>query len=175
MTPLVPTPELREIYEARHRHPEYKFYRLNSARNTALAPGFLERFIKSEVPELRQTRLTGEFASLGNACFRREWFQYYDDLDDAYKLGDTVVKVEDCHRMVTVDLAITVKASADWTVAQVGDITPHGHMVLVHEWRIKVEGPGIISGLCRINERFKPVVTAVESVAFQKIVVQMLR
>src|ERR1019366_2547103 len=173
LTPLIPTPELRDIYENRTKHPSYKFYRLNTARNTALAPGFLERFIASEVPELRQTRLTGEFSSLGGQCFRREWFNFYDDLDDAYKLGDVVVKVEDCHRIVTVDLAISTKSSADYTVAQCWDVTPHQYMVLVHEWRTKSEGPGIISGLLKINERYKPAVFGIEAVAYQKLMCQM--
>lgn len=175
LTPLIPTPELRDIYENRHRHPDWKFYRLNTRKNTALAEGWLDRFLASEIPDLRQTRLTGDFAALAGQSFHRDWFKTYIDLDDAYKLGEVVVKAEDCFRLVTVDLAISIKTSADWTVAQVWDITPHQHMILVHERRLKAEGPTIIAELIKINERFKPVLFGVESVAYQALMCQMLR
>lgn len=69
------TRELEEIFKDRHNRKDWRFYRLNSLLNTALAPGFIERAVGNEVEELRETRLTGAFCSLSGAIYK----QFGDD------------------------------------------------------------------------------------------------
>ncbi len=76
LTPLVDgsrgydTTDLEEIYKDRENRKDWSFWRLNSRLNTALAEGFVDRAIASEVEELQETRLTGAFCSLQGAVYK---------------------------------------------------------------------------------------------------------
>lgn len=48
----------------------WKFYHLNSLKNTALAPGFMERYLRSIPEDLREMRTIGKFTSLAGAVFK---------------------------------------------------------------------------------------------------------
>lgn len=93
-------------------------------------------------------------AAEGN-LFRREDFRYWTPLapdrgrHDAtggrrvlldHQGGRTqVVYLGDCSRFLTVDLAASVKSSADWTVAAVWAITPDGSLVLLDRRRARID------------------------------------
>jgi phage terminase large subunit len=76
LTPLVDgsrnytTWELEDIYKNQEGYPNWKFYHLNSLCNKALAPGFIEQFLASEIEQLRETRTTGAFTTLSGAIYK---------------------------------------------------------------------------------------------------------
>ncbi len=107
--------------------------------------------------------------------FHRSWFGRYDELPDAFVLGKDRIKKEICHRVVVTDLAISLKASADFTVAQTWAITPHNHLILLEQFRDKVEGPDAVKAFKRLNDKHRPDAVYVEDVAFQRLMIQLLR
>lgn len=54
-------------------------------------------------------------------------------------LGGRVVYLDDCWKFCTVDLAASVKTSADWTVCGVWGISPDGDLILLDGARARIE------------------------------------
>lgn len=71
----------------------------------------------------------------GGAKFKEQWFRYYSRIPDGYQLhtptGDRFVSFGLCWRFGTVDLAISQKQSADYTVFSIWDVTPEHDLILV--------------------------------------------
>jgi hypothetical protein len=86
---------------------------------------------------------------------KREWFRYYTLEGGSYHLNDSVFSESSCWRFADVDLAISQKASADWTVVQVYDVTPRGDVILVQQFRGKIDGTKIIATLKSIYEALR--------------------
>lgn len=70
-TPLeVKSPEWLDLYESPPS--DWRFYHLNTKKNTALAPGWYESFIKDVPEDMRDVRSIGTFATLSGQVFK-EW------------------------------------------------------------------------------------------------------
>ncbi|MFB4306974.1 phage terminase large subunit [Actinomadura sp. GTD37] len=87
-------------------------------------------------------------AAEGN-LFRRGSFRYWHDMPadpsrhgvlggKRVDLDGRVVYLDDCWRFATVDLAASVKTSADWTVVAAWAIGPDGDLVLLDRVRVRV-------------------------------------
>jgi predicted phage terminase large subunit-like protein len=109
------------------------------------------------------------------ATFIKDWFRYFHETASSYFLDGVEIKKEWCRKFVTTDLAISLKTTADWTVAQTWAITPHGHLLLVDQFRARIEGPEAIKEFERICQRHNPDAIHVEDVAFQKMFYQLLK
>jgi predicted phage terminase large subunit-like protein len=112
----------------------------------------------------------------GESLFQREWFKpQFKVQDGCYWLKNQKVDVAKCNRIATCDLAISEKTTADWTVIQVWDVTPHNHMILVDQWRQKAEGPKIVAAFKDFQAEYNPIAFYVEAVGYQALMIQMLR
>ena len=83
---------------------------------------------------------------LGGGIFRRDWFRYFRTTNDLYVLeqpgGDPVaVSAGECLRFCTVNLAVSVKTSADYTVVATWAETPNKDLLLLDRQRVRLEGP----------------------------------
>jgi len=87
-------------------------------------------------------------AAEGN-LFRRNLFRYWHEMPPDLSrhgvlngarvdLGDRTVQLDDCWRFATVDLAASVKTSADWTVVAAWAISPDGDLILLDRVRVRV-------------------------------------
>src|SRR6202011_5111907 len=67
------------------------------------------------------------------AIFRREWFRYYRPVaDGAFALdGAAIVSGSECRRVMTCDLAVSTKTSADYTVLACWAITKNRQLLLL--------------------------------------------
>lgn len=111
------------------------------------------------------------------AIFRREWFHYYRPVaDGAYALdGGRFVSGSDYRRVMTCDLAVSTKTSADYTVLASWAVTKHKELLLLDLHRSRMEGPDIVPALVRMFDRWQPAHIGIESVAFQLSIVQEAR
>jgi len=80
-----------------------------------------------------------------------------------------------CTKFVTVDLAVSQKASADYFVAQVWALTPGGHMLLLDQERGRFTAPEQLGILWRIHGTCRPYAVYIESTGYQLSLVQTLR
>ena len=88
-------------------------------------------------------------AAEGN-LFSRSSFRYWQQLPpdptwhgrlggQRVDCGGTVVMLDECWRFATVDLAASVKTSADWTVVSAWAISPAGDLILLDRARARVK------------------------------------
>lgn len=141
------------------RIPEEEISYLKASLGTS---GFSAQYNQAPAPA------AGEF-------FRQDWFRYYEAHGDNYRLGDKLVAASSCWRFATVDLAISTKATADYTVAGIFDVTPTGELVLVHLHRARIEGTKIVPTLKALNDEYRPHYWGIEDVAFQRLILQTAR
>ena len=118
----------------------------------------------------------GHPAPLDGDVFRKSWFRYWTDAEGHYRLDSgKLLKPAECRRFITVDLAISQKQSADYTVASVWAVGPGKDLLLLDRIRDRIPGPGQVPMLRRLYEEWKPDTIGIESVAFQLVVIQEAR
>lgn len=116
----------------------------------------------------------------GNA-FKRQWFRYWAQDGDLYRLLDQaantarIVRVADCRIFGTVDLATSLKTSADYTVIAIWAVTPESDLLLVDLVRERLETPDVITTAAGLVHRHRPAYLAVEANGMQLGIVQTMR
>lgn len=109
------------------------------------------------------------------SIFRREWFRYFTELPDAYDLGGKIVPTSTCRVFSTVDLAVSTKTVADFTVVATFALAPSGELLVLDIVRKRLEGPDHLGLLHQVYERHAPCEIFVERVGYQLALVQEAR
>lgn len=118
----------------------------------------------------------------GNA-FKRGWFRYWsrdDQNPDLIRLakddGRTkLVKLADCRKFVTGDLAVTEKTQADYTVFALWAVTPDSDLILLDLWRDQIEQPAILDLAFGIQRNSQPSHFTIGTQGIGKPIVQNMR
>jgi len=90
-------------------------------------------------------------------------------------LGPELVPLSRCVRFATMDLAISMKTTADYTAMGVFALTPNRDLVLLHVYRKRMEGPDQVKLIALAKEKYQLAFIGVESVAYQASLVQQAR
>jgi predicted phage terminase large subunit-like protein len=123
----------------------------------------------------------GHPAPLDGNIFRRSWFRYWTPAgENAYLLHQPEGKprtadARRCQVFATVDLAISQKTSADYTVAAMWAATPQHDLLLLERYRGRLDGPSQIELLKKLHREWAPDWIGIEAVAYQMTLVQTLR
>lgn len=109
--------------------------------------------------------------------FKREGIRWYREDGDAWELMQANQSISrraksECLRFQTVDLAVSEKESADWTVVSTWDLTAKGELIWVDMVRQRVEGADHIGLLKRLYEQYHPSFVGIEDAQFQLAVVK---
>jgi predicted phage terminase large subunit-like protein len=111
--------------------------------------------------------------------FKKQWIRYFTETPDAYVLqktnGSTSILKSACWRFTVVDLAISSKQTADYTVIQTYDVTPHKDLILIDQIRDRMDNPEQLKTLKMVHARLRPMYMKVESIAYQLAIVQQLK
>lgn len=115
-----------------------------------------------------------EFVAPGAGLFKPEWLKRrYTLAGDVVRLWDgLLVPLGALTRFAAVDLAVSVKSSADWTACVVLGVTPDGRALVLDVLRARLEAPDIVPALARLCTTWHACVLGVERVAFQLAIVQ---
>jgi predicted phage terminase large subunit-like protein len=119
-----------------------------------------------------------EFVTPGGGLFKEQWFaaRYEESSPGVYDLpGGTRVRLAELQRFVTVDLAASLKTTADYTVLGVFGYAPDGRLLVLHIDRARREGPDIVPAITAVHRRFQCASVWVEKVGFQLAIVQEAR
>lgn len=121
-----------------------------------------------------------EFTALAGALLKRTWFRYYDTLPDgSYQVeADTPHTVRPgqlVRKFATVDLAVSTKTSADYTVIATLGLTSQGELLLLDLRRARIEGPDVVPELKGAHALWRHAYQLIESTAYQLSVVQHAR
>lgn len=111
--------------------------------------------------------------------FKKKWFRYFTDQGDFYTLqtpeGEKNVLKSACQIVGTVDLAISLKQKADYTVISIWSITPDSELLLIDRLRERLDNPDQQKQIILYHQRYKTAYIDIESVAYQLALVQQLR
>lgn len=103
--------------------------------------------------------------------FKKQWLRYYSETPEAYILhrpeGTKAVAKETCWKFGTVDLAISSKQSADYTVMAVWGVTPEYDLLLLDLFRDRIDNAEQLRQIKTLHTKHDPDYWRVETVAYQ--------
>jgi predicted phage terminase large subunit-like protein len=138
---------------------------LDGLRRDLGSIGFAAQYQQSPVPS-------------GGGTFKKHWLRYYSIEPDQYVMeapdGVKRVLTEKCRKFITVDLAISQKQSADYTVISVWAVTPERELLLIDCVRDHFDNPEQQKQIQLMYQRHKPGYIQIESVAYQLAIIQQL-
>jgi predicted phage terminase large subunit-like protein len=145
-----------------------------------------ERFSKKILLEIEDDIKTLAYATqyqqnpvpAGGYIFKQDNERHFVDAGDAYLLetpgGIKPVLKSDCWLFGTVDLAISSKQSADYTVICIWAVTPARDLLLLHMIRGHWTHPEQQAKIKQLNYQYRPDYFSIENVAYQLAIIQDL-
>jgi predicted phage terminase large subunit-like protein len=146
-----------------------------------------ERFPKQVLDDLKKILGSLDYAAQfqqrpapaeGNQ-FKQRWFRYFTIEDAHYQLetseGIKRVLKSACYSFMTIDLAISLKETADYTVICVWAVTPDKDLLLIGRLRERLDNPEQQQQTALLYQQHHPRFIKVESVAYQLAMIQQLR
>ncbi len=145
-----------------------------------------ERFSKKTLDGLKRDLGSSGFAAQyqqtpvpsGGGQFKEQWMRYCSKLAEHYALempdGVVHVAVKDCWRFIVVDLAISLKQEADYTVIQTWAVTPESDILLIEQLRGHYDNPEQQKLIQLAYQRHAPDFIEIETVGYQLALVQQL-
>lgn len=175
------------MYEAAATRPKWRRWHAPSTENPRMTQEEIEE-IRSDPEmtemEFRQEYLA-EFVAPGANKFREEWVRSYtyEPITDDYVLHDDpndptklrVIPADDVFVYGTVDLAISTKEHADWSVFQIWGATPEHDLLLLDQTRDRMENPEQLATLRALNTIHRPAYFGIEATAYQLALIQQAR
>ena len=119
-----------------------------------------------------------QFVVAGAGMFKPEWLSHrYDVLGDhSYRLEDgSVVAFNKLQRFATVDLAVSVRTTADYSVIAVLGRTPGNLILLLDVKRARLEGPDLVPWMRGARDQWQLPALWVEKSGFQLAILQAAR
>jgi predicted phage terminase large subunit-like protein len=137
-------------------------------------------------PELTQADYEQEyeakFVAPGLNTFQEDWFRFYvkDEIEESVTLMDDkenssktrTYHISELFKFGTVDLAISEKKTADYTVFQIWGVTPKNDLVLLHNLRDRMDNPTQLKTLRDLYNEWGVAYFGIESVAYQRALIQ---
>jgi predicted phage terminase large subunit-like protein len=134
--------------------------------------------IRQEVgPHVWQSLYQGAPVPAAGQAFKREWLRYAEVVGDKIVFPDgRTAALEQCFRFGTVDLAVSTKTSADYTVMQAWAVVKDmPALVLLEQRRARIEGPDLVPALEALTDAWGLAVLEVEAAGFQLAITQQAR
>jgi predicted phage terminase large subunit-like protein len=129
-------------------------------------------------PHLFAQEYEAQFLSTSGGLFKAEWFVHrYDRVGEHhYQLeGGPTLHRDSLLRFATVDLAASVKTTADYSVIASFGRAPDGRLLLLEVDRARREGPDLVPAISRALNRWELSVVWIEKVGFQLAIIQEAR
>ncbi len=118
-----------------------------------------------------------EFTEVGH-MFKREWFAYYDVIagdDPEYIFEDEVVKHSELSIFGTMDTALSIKETADYSVIMAVGSTPSGKLLVLDIFRDRLEAPELLPKIESMISKWNMAWLGVEDSSFGLGIIQMAR
>jgi len=115
----------------------------------------------------------------GGAKFKKEWFKYFTMIGRYVILhrtsGDEKHDLDGCTTFQTVDVAMSLKTHADFTVILTAAVTTDGDLLILHVNRGRYEAPDLLRELKDARTYWSPQFQAVEKQTYGMAICQQLR
>ena len=180
---LISTPKGRnwfaDYWDRAPARTDWQRFQFATTDNPYMPEGEVES-AQQELPSLvfRQEYLA-EFVEAKGARYDSAWFRFFvpsvkDGLTWLLRSEGAPVDYRECERFCTVDLAASLKTSADWTVIA-SCAAWQGHLFVLDIVRRRMEGPDIVPAIRDQFARHDLRVAHIESSGFQLALVQEAR
>lgn len=169
---------------------EWERWQMPTVANTAIKGliEFVEKERKHTHPVIFSQEFEAEFVVAGGLIFHEEWEKWYQLVGDqrSYVADSSLVLINSehiyetctlsqCLRFATVDLAVSTKTTADFTVIASWALTPKKNLALLDFHQKRMEGPDIVPAMREQRSRWRLAFVGIERVAFQLSIVQGAR
>ena len=118
-----------------------------------------------------------EFTEVGH-MFKREWFKYFDVIpgdDPEYVFADEIVKHSELSIFGTMDTALSIKETADYSVIMAIGTTPSGKLLVLDIFRDRLEAPELLPKIESMISKWNMAWLGVEDSSFGLGIIQMAR
>jgi predicted phage terminase large subunit-like protein len=164
-----------DLYEGVPKRKGWARWQIPSVDSPFVPPDDVEASRQEMSSLLFAQEFLAEFISYSSGIFRADWFVHYQERfegdERVYVLGDEAIRLADCTKFHTVDLAWTTSEDSDYTVISSWAQTPHGHLIMLDMVRGRFEGPDVVPKLRQAYERWGGVLV-VEKATRQASIIQ---
>jgi predicted phage terminase large subunit-like protein len=169
-----------KIYSEANQLENWERFTYPTISNPIIDPEELEHAKKEIGSFLYSQEYEAQFIEATSGLFKADWFKFYSveqfGKKIKYRLSkDRTVKLKDCRRVATVDLATSTKQTADFTVVTSVAITPNNEMIVLDVDQQRLEAPDIIPLLERKVEQYDLQYIGVEKAGYQLAFIQMAK
>jgi predicted phage terminase large subunit-like protein len=146
-----------------------------------------QRFPVEKLKSIHKTLGNYWFASLyqqepspsEGGIFNSKYFRYFEEKDGVLKLyaGEKIEShlLTKCRIFAVMDLSVSVSDKADYTVILIYAVTPDHDIAVLDIVRQRMEGAGHLALLQSIYRKWEPITIGIESVQYQKALVQQAK
>lgn len=180
---LITTPRgqnwFQELWEQAAQDPEWARFQAPTTANPLIDPSEIEAARRNLPDQTFLQEFLAEFVREGGAVFRRDHFRYWRDDPSGERVllkpdgaEERRVGAQDGVMFVTVDLAVSQKTTADYTVFAVWHQTTGTDLLLVDLVRDRIQGPDQVPALRELCGRYPVSGVVIETVQYQLAVLQ---
>ena len=166
-----------ELYENAKLKDDWKVHHYPTESNPNIRPEELFQAREELGSLVYAQEFLAEFTEVGH-MFKREWFKYYDTIageDPEYILGDEVVKHSELSIFGTMDTALSIKETADYSVIMTVGSTPSGKLLVMDVFRARLEAPELLPQIEAKISEYNMSWLGVEDSSFGLGIIQMAR
>jgi len=166
-----------ELYENAKLKDDWKVYHYPTESNPNIQQEELFQAREELGSLVYAQEFLAEFTEVGH-MFKREWFKYFDVIDGEdpeYILGDEVVKHSELSIFGTMDTALSIKETADYSVIMTVGSTPSGKLLVMDVFRARLEAPELLPQIEAKISEYNMSWLGVEDSSFGLGIIQMAR
>ena len=166
-----------ELFDNAKRRDEWTIHHYPTESNPNIKPEELFQAREELGSLVYAQEFLAEFTEVGH-MFKREWFAYYDVIageDPEYVFEDEVVKHSELSIFGTMDTALSIKETADYSVIMAIGTTPSGKLLVLDIFRDRLEAPELLPKIESMISKWNMAWLGVEDSSFGLGIIQMAR
>jgi len=166
-----------ELFDNAKRRDEWTIHHYPTESNPNIKPEELFQAREELGSLVYAQEFLAEFTEVGH-MFKREWFAYYDVIagdDPEYIFEDEIVKHSELSIFGTMDTALSIKETADYSVIMAVGSTPSGKLLVLDIFRDRLEAPELLPKIESMINKWNMAWLGVEDASFGLGIIQMAR
>ena len=166
-----------ELFDNAKRRDEWTIHHYPTESNPNIKPEELFQAREELGSLVYAQEFLAEFTEVGH-MFKREWFKYFDVIpgdDPEYVFADEIVKHSELSIFGTMDTALSIKETADYSVIMAIGTTPSGKLLVLDIFRDRLEAPELLPKIESMISKWNMAWLGVEDSSFGLGIIQMAR
>ena len=163
-----------DLFESAKRRKDWKVFHFQTSDNPRINPEELDQAREELGSLVYAQEFLAEFTEVGN-MFKREWFKYYEETKNGYLVDGKLYNKEDLSIYATMDTALSVKETADYSVIMVVGTTEDGKLLVLDVFRKRLEAPELLPIIEKTINDWDVAWFGVEDSSFGLGIIQMAR